>query len=214
MDFKRAVDSISHRLLWRKLATLGLCSRILRLLRSLYDNAKAQVKAKKDLSSFFEITEGVLQGEILSPLLFILLTSDFESFFRQRGQRVLSVNGLVDCLMLMYADDTVILEHTVIDVKRKLKILAEYCDTNRLTVNTANTKIMAFRNSKRFHADEIKAFRYKRETVEVMTTCNYLGIVVASNTLELSAAKAALAKVKMATTAVNAKPQNPFFSKK
>lgn len=176
---------------------------MLRTLKSIYDKAKAQVKRENRFSNWFEITEGVLQGEILSPLLFILFISDFERFFRQRDQRGLSISGLSDVLMLMYADDTVILGYSIIDVKRKLKILADYCDLNGLTVNATKTKIVAFRKSGRIHADETNAFRYKREKVEVVTTYNNLGIIIARNTLGLPAAKAALVKVKLAISAVN-----------
>jgi len=55
-----------------------------------------------------------------------------------------SINHLADCLMLLYADDTVILAHSPGDLRRKLCILAEYCDPNSLTVNAGKTKIMVF----------------------------------------------------------------------
>lgn len=58
-----------------------------------------------------QVTEGVLQGETLSPLLFILYIADIEKYFRQSGHREVNIDGVTDVIMLLYADDLIILAH-------------------------------------------------------------------------------------------------------
>lgn len=161
VDFKRAFDSIPHGRLWSKLCSLGVSRKMLNIIRSLYDQASMQVKSRNTLSNEFQVTEGVLQGESLSPLLFILYISDFEDFFRGKGLEGLNIDGYTDPLMLLYADDTVIFAHSHIDLERKLKALGEYCDLNGLTVNISKTNIMIFKNNGKPKSMEPRFTRYK-----------------------------------------------------
>lgn len=156
------------------------------------------MKLANDRRKSFEITEGVLQGEILSPLLFILYVSDFESFFRGRGFRGLSVDSVQDLLMPTYADDTALLCHCLADVKSKLVALKEYCGANGLVVNTSKTKVLPFRTSGRIHADERNAFKYDVQCLETVKCYEYLGVKLeskmeGSRTVSHAVGKASLA---------------------
>ncbi|KAL3283074.1 hypothetical protein HHI36_006231, partial [Cryptolaemus montrouzieri] len=57
----------------------------------------------------FDIFQGVLQGETLSPLLFALFISDIKKFFRNRAITGVNIDGLHDIIMLLYVDDLVFL---------------------------------------------------------------------------------------------------------
>ena len=48
---------------------------MVKMIKSLYSKVLAAVKLQTDVSSFFEISLGVKQGEPLSPLLFIFFLS-------------------------------------------------------------------------------------------------------------------------------------------
>uniref|UniRef100_A0A146LXR6 Putative RNA-directed DNA polymerase from transposon BS n=1 Tax=Lygus hesperus TaxID=30085 RepID=A0A146LXR6_LYGHE len=145
VDFKRAFDSINHSKLWYKLHTLGVSSKFIRILRYLYSNACFRVRVNGQLSEAVDLTEGVLQGEILSPLLFALYLADIESFFRARNVRGLNINGSSDLILLLYADDMTLLGDSLVDINHKLRILQEYCELSQLTVNTGKTKLVCFR---------------------------------------------------------------------
>lgn len=128
VDFKRAFDSINHDKLWMKLLGMGISAKIIRTLKNLYDQANLQVRTGDGLSEATDITEGVLQVEILSPLLFILFIADIEVFFRDRGAIGVNLDGLNDLLLMLYADDLAILAYSPIDLKKSF----EFCTS---TVN-------------------------------------------------------------------------------
>lgn len=89
----------------------------------MYELARFQIESGHQLSAKFDITEGVLQGEILSPILFILFIHDIVKFFRARGVKGIRINTLHDLLKLLYADDLIILALTVADLYKNCKPL-------------------------------------------------------------------------------------------
>ena len=76
VDFKKAYDSVDHLLLWKKLIKIGVSSKVLNILKQMYKNITCRVKVNGLLSQEFLYTIGVLQGCVLSPLLFILFIND------------------------------------------------------------------------------------------------------------------------------------------
>ncbi|XP_015123886.1 uncharacterized protein LOC107045970, partial [Diachasma alloeum] len=146
------------------------------------------------------IRKGVLQGETLSALLFILYISDFEKFLGDRNLYGLNIDGITDILMLHYADDTVILVDSHIKLERVLKILAEYCDLNGLSVNVSKTKIMVFKKSGRTRKLDSRLRLYKDSELEEAKIYMYLGIPVNRNALGNEAARHAISKAKIATS--------------
>lgn len=85
VDFKRASGSLQHSILWNKIFQSGISSTIVRILKQLYLKAYLQVKINNYVSNSIKITADVLQGEILSPLFFLLFSNDIESYFRQKN---------------------------------------------------------------------------------------------------------------------------------
>lgn len=210
VDFRRAFDSVPHALLWNKLHRLGVSAKFIKTVKSLYDSASFKVKCSDGLSDSFSITEGVLQGELLSPLLFILYLHDIDSFFRDRGITGLNIDGYNDILSLLYADDLILFADTPAALKRILKVLLEYCSYNKLSVNTGKTKIVVFRNggcvrgAVRIRDSDGQqsmsaGFFYGNQIIDVVSDYTYLGVVMASSSLGLRAALNAMDKARRAS---------------
>lgn len=138
IDLKKAFDSVNHTLLWNKLFSLGTGGKVIRILKSLYDNAVTQIKVDETLSEEIGISSGLLQGESLSPTLFILFVSDKIKFFRSRGASGVMVDNEHEVIMLLLADDIVLLSNSWHGAQNNLRILQEYCDNNSLTLNMAS----------------------------------------------------------------------------
>ena len=72
VDFKSAFDYVSRNALFYKLNQLGLSTKVLNLIKNLYETTKCSVWTGEELSEPFETIGGVKQGCLLSPLLFSL----------------------------------------------------------------------------------------------------------------------------------------------
>lgn len=178
VDLRRAFDSINHNLLWYKLYNLGISSKIIRILQYLYNNAIILLKINDDLSNPIDFTKGVLQGEIMSPFLFACFINDIWSYFEKSGAQGINIDGHNSVTILAYADDKVILGDSAIDVQKKLTILSQYCEINKLEVNVSKTKVIHFHKGR---AKRIKPFMYNNKEIEMVTTYNYLGTIFSSS---------------------------------
>ena len=144
VDFKRAFPSVNHELLYKKLLRIGLSDKLCKFIHSLYSKAKLSVVNGFGTSNPIQVTEGLLQGEVLSPLLFTLFIQDLEIFLKSKGIRGVAISPVSEILLLAYADDIVILADSPAMMKGILKALNDYCNLNQLAVNTDKTNVVIF----------------------------------------------------------------------
>ena len=156
INFRRIFDSVVHAILWQKLFQMGLSSQFIRTLKKLYGEAKLKVKLGSGIvTEKIEVTQGVLQGDSFSPILFILILYDIVNFFRERGHHKI----IEEMELLLFADDLILLANNVIDLQAKLESLSEHCKINSLEVNIEKTKIMILQKAGR--KKRCKEFKYR-----------------------------------------------------
>jgi len=173
VDFKAAFDSIIRSALFYKLSNLGLSTKVLRIIRSLYYANKSAVWDGANLSDWFATEAGVKQGCVLSPLLFALFIDDLTSFLPGG----ISINGTL-IKTLLYADDLVIIAETPRMLQLMINKLHELWG---LVVNTEKSKIMIFKEHLRQLKREEKWY-LNDQPLEVVNEYKYLGVRMAYNT--------------------------------
>ena len=74
VDLQKAYDSVDRELLWKVLAQAGVPSVMIDVIRQFHGGMRARVRMDNGkLSEWFEVTQGLRQGCVLSPLLFNIL---------------------------------------------------------------------------------------------------------------------------------------------
>ena len=169
----------------------------MKLIFNMYQDTKACIKLNNKLSNSFVCNIGVRQGDNLSPLLFALFVNDFEMHL----SRSHSYNGLnslnnlfsdatldddleifLKLYILLYADDTIVMAESEIELQEALNEVSDYCDQWKLRINVSKTKIIRFtkRKSPKNPAN-VYNFQIKEENVEVVDDYVYLGTTVTYN---------------------------------
>ena len=127
IDYTAAFDSISHKFLDRTLAAAGASKKSRAIFRAIYKVASgiARVRGtdgKYEYSGTFKVCRGVVQGDIISPVLFILALDQLIQTVDKSGTGVKC--GILHLRVLGYADDAALIEPTVQVMTKRLTDLA------------------------------------------------------------------------------------------
>ena len=107
VDLKKAFDRVPRKVLWWAMCKLGIDECIIRTVQAMYCNAQSKVRVGSCYSEPINVSVGVHQGSVVSPLLFIIV------------MEALSIEFRPGCAWeLLYADDFVNLD----ELKEKLKL--------------------------------------------------------------------------------------------
>ena len=137
----------------------NVSGKILTVIQNMYNDAKSCVSHLRENSSSFANLAGVRQGENLSHVLFSLYLNDLSEYLLSNHQSSITVMGNYDNLemylriiVLLYADDTVIVSGSDKDLQNALDDFNNYCQEWKLKVNISKTKVVIFgaRNTDQF----------------------------------------------------------------
>ena len=70
VDFEEVFDTLTHTVIWNALVCKGASTKILNLMKTMYNNATCRILHEKQLGKSIKIETGDRQGCMLSPLLF------------------------------------------------------------------------------------------------------------------------------------------------
>jgi hypothetical protein len=191
IDFSQAFDKVWRVGLWHKLLQNSIDGNFFNVITNMYKNIKSSVSHNGEISDMFVSEIGVRQGENLSPVLFSLFLNDLQSFLYSKGSVGIELVDPLDLtlwlklLVLLYADDTIILSNSPQDFQNSLNTFNNYCNDWHLTVNPNKTKIMVF------GARQLRNYNFKLgdHTIEITDQYHYLGVTFSSNGSFLKARK-------------------------
>ena len=152
MDYKKAFDTVNREALWDVLQKLKTSSKMIRILKAMYNSVKSCVRWGGNL---FECPQRVKQGCLLSPLIFSLLISEVAEYVRKNGKHGIQLlQSLEEILLLLFADDIVLVSSTPSGLQNQINNLEKASNSLGLTVNLDKTKVMIFRKGGHIGAGE------------------------------------------------------------
>ena len=122
VDFEKAFDSVSRKLLWPILLKNGIKGKLHGRLKSMYNDVKARVRSGAKLSDVINCTRGVKQGDACSPVLFSLFINELALDIIENGKHGVTFD-VIELFILLFADDIVLLSTTVVGLQRQLNNL-------------------------------------------------------------------------------------------
>jgi hypothetical protein len=154
IDYSAAFDSVSHKFLDEALADAGASHKSRAIFRAMYDAASATTKVqsvdgKVIHSERFQIDRGVVQGDIVSPLYFILALELILKRHDTHTCRGVKFGGKV-ISTLGYADDAALLDTSIeTATARVTAIAAGSRDDADMIISIDKTEVMQVREQDR-----------------------------------------------------------------
>ncbi|MEW8548255.1 MAG: reverse transcriptase family protein [Candidatus Thiodiazotropha sp.] len=192
VDFSSAFDSVWRMGLWRKLLNYNIDGKLFRVIFNMYNDIKSCVSLIGENSAFSPSLSGVRQGENLSPILFSLYLNDLESYLLQNfcsgidfNIEDLDIVFYLRLVVLLYADDTVILANSEQDLQHSINVFQNYCTTWKLKVNINKTKVVIFGAKK----TDLFRFTIDNSNIEITDKYKYLGVFFSQSRSFLNARK-------------------------
>ena len=188
IDFRKAFDSIHRRKMENILTAYGIPEETIKAIMMLYKNTKAKVRSPDGDTDFFEILAGVLQGDTLSPYLFIIcldyalrtaLGSNQElglTLSKAKSRR----HPAVKITDADYADDLAALSDTIEDAGKLLQLIETAANAIGLHINEKKTEYIAFNQKETNEA-------LKKKNIKQVDDFVYLGSHITSTETDVKA---------------------------
>ena len=142
LDASKAFDRVNYIKLFEKLLSKGMSPLTVRLLLNMYISQKLQVKWNNHYSQKFDVTNGVRQGGVLSPLLFSVYVDELLDKLKQSNTGCHIGHHYVGALG--YADDLILLCPSVSGMNKMIRICEDYAQEHNILFNGTKSKYLVF----------------------------------------------------------------------
>ena len=177
LDASKAFDKINHYILFRKLLDRKTPIVLVRILLFWYTNQTMCVKWGSCISRYFYVSNGVRQGEILSPKLYSVYVDDLYDYL-VKSQIGCHIDSL--CVNhVMYADDICLLAPSPAALQKLINICYDYSMQNNLSFNSSKSFCMVFKP--RLYKLSSPSLYMSTEKLEYTNSTKYLGFTFSSD---------------------------------
>ena len=171
IDFKKAFDTVNHKLLIDKLKDMKIENKVLKWIKSYLTNRSQSTRIGSITSTSKNVCTGVPQGSILGPLFFLGYINDITQICSNTN-------------ILLYADDTVLYKaisdnerfFDMHNFQQDVNRLVVWCQRNRLSINVKKTKLVFYPASQNAINDVNNVINMQETAVDYVSSYLYLGV--------------------------------------
>jgi hypothetical protein len=174
IDMQKAFDSVNRNLLLFNLISLNVDGKFYKNLKQMYTDTQASVIINGILTEWFNTNTGVLQGDVLSPVLFNTFINELSEKLQESGSGIPIKRHRIS--NLMYADDIVLLAGCARDLQTLLDIVRQWCHKWQLKINENKTNVVHFRKRRKTRSNF--QFAFGDTMIKTIECYRYLGLVL------------------------------------
>ncbi|KAK3236172.1 hypothetical protein CYMTET_53672 [Cymbomonas tetramitiformis] len=194
IDFENAYGSVDHEKLIATLRHLGVPTQLTEAIKDILGEEEGnsiQMRAKvgEQVSEEVPIRRGILQGDSMSPLLFILYLEPLLRWlevgnhgYRHKYVTDEELRGELRTSSGAFVDDLIILTRLMSGMEQQLKKLAAFGDWSGLRINKDKSKITGVEHGNRnIRESKHKGIKCGSQTLKVLKageTYKYLGVLL------------------------------------
>ena len=170
IDFKKAFNTVCHKILLNKLAHYGIGGVAFKLLSSYLTYRKQFVNFNGLYSELKDIKYGVRQGSSLGPLVFLIYVNDLQN--------------AVDCTSRLFPDDSCLIFQAsnplILQgiINKELKNLNIWCCANKLTTNPSKSNVLVISPKLIHNFIEQLTVSYDSSQIYSVKSAKYLGVII------------------------------------
>lgn len=170
LDVEKAFDTVWHHGLLYKLVTANIPKYLCKIIADFLVNRKFAVSLNNGISSYKNISAGLPQGSILSPILFSIFTSDFKP------------NKEAD--VAYYADDTALISASKLTsalmkkMEQSIKVCSRYFKKWKIKINHLKTQCIIFPFNKSPKRTPSRQLRFEGNDIDIQNEVKYLGVIL------------------------------------
>ena len=143
LDASKAFDRVNYCKLFRTLADRNICPMLCRLLLNMYLNQKLRVKWESAHSPYFNVSNGVKQGGVISPILFCVY---MDSLIKELRKSSVGCHiGGVYAGIFVYADDIKLMVHRLSAISTMSGVCQKYADEFDVKFNGKKCELIIYK---------------------------------------------------------------------
>ena len=172
-DIRRAYDTVPRiQLFYSLLKNYHIGGNFLKILQEIYTQNEVYIKLSEGLCQPFYTTQGILQGDSCSPLLFNIFVNKISDIFDQTCDPV-KIND-TDQSCLLWSDDLFVCSQSAEGLQCAIDKVHSFYSSIGLQLNTKKTKILIFNKAGRVLTNH--CFTLSGVQLEITDCYQYLGI--------------------------------------
>ena len=175
MDIKSAFDKISYWLLLNKLLDRGAPAYLVLILQHWFTQQQLFVRWGTSISEGFNMSNGIRQGSVLSPLLFSVYVDDFSSELNNTRIGCHVANRAVN--NFSYADDLVLVAPSAAALNELIGVCEMLAGSHYITYSTNKSKCMCI-VPRQCRLQVLPQIRLCNAPLEYVDKFSYLGHII------------------------------------